>query len=272
MTPSPGSVKATPPSEFFRMSPPLLRRVPAVAKRGGRLSPKLPMLVLLALSSQVARRPKFELAIARANAARMASVVFSPRMSEILADLGYRRRGSEFSGSAWSAVTDCIKRLAETTVTVPFMWKPPGKKALVAAVFKGPLLELVNGDTSQVRLYGYSPPNDRYHALVPRSFLALRPDLSELGTRLACWLYAQHRGARKDGKLKHKWSMQVTPEWLVEARFLSSKNVRRATELNRMRDGFTNLERLGLLAISGSEWPFRIQLSPTFFHQDGAGE
>jgi len=272
MTPSSSSAEPTPPPEYFRVSPPLLRRVPAVAKRGGRLSPKLPTLVLLALFAQAARRPKSELAIASASAAQMASVSFSPRMSEVLEDMGYRRRGPEFSGSAWSAVTGCIKRLAETTVTVPFMWKPPGKKVLAAAVFKGPLLELVNGDTSQVRLYGYSPPKDRYHALVPRRLLALRPDLSELGTRLACWLYAQHRGARKDGKLKHKWSMQITPEWLVEAKFLRSKNVRRATELNRIRNGFTNLEGLGLLSIIGSGWPFMIQLSPAFFHQDGAGE
>jgi hypothetical protein len=258
--------------EFFRVSPPLLSRLPAIATRKTKgkvrhkLSPKMPILVWLALFAQVARWTKTELEITPARGDAMASVKWPARMGGVLADLGYERHGSDFSGSAWSAVTAAVRQLAATSVLVAF--NRPTAKGLVEAQFVGPLLELV--DDGSLRLHGYCAPGQRYYVLVPRMLLGLRSQLTELGTRLACWLFMQHRGRRVDGKLRHKWTLTITPEVLVGAKILRAKNVRRAVELRRMREGFKNLEALGLLTIEGSDWPFRVRLSCEFFHQEVA--
>lgn len=254
---------------FFRMSPPLLRRLPAIATRPtkrrakGTLSPKMSVLVLLALFAQAGRRPKADLETAPACGSVMASVTCPIRMAEVLEDLGYRRSGADFSGSAWSAVAAAVRQVAETPVRIPF--RRPGAKGLEEAIFAGSLVNIE--DESRCRLFGYSPPNDKYFVLVPRKLLSLRAQLTELGTRLVCWLYAQHRGRRVNGKLQHKWDLTITPEVLVDAKVLKGKHHRRAAELRRMRDGFKNLESLGILSIDGGGWPFRISLSREFFHQ-----
>jgi len=268
------------PSEFFRVNPALLRRLPAVGKRrsklkakiGVRLSPKLDLLVLLALFSQAARQPKSELTIAPPSGDQMAAVAFSLKRSAVLTDLGYTRSGPDFSASAWATLNESLTRLATTRVQIRFMRRVVGAKGLEPAIFSRPLVEFVEGDRSRVQLYAYSPPGDRYFVLMPRRLLALRPALSEGAVRLLCWLYTRHRGARKDGKLKHNWRVTVTAEQLVEAKFLSSSKLRRAVELKRVRDGFANLERLGLLSIAGESWPFSVQLSPNFFHQEDIGD
>ena len=116
----------------------------------------------------------------------------------------------------------------------------------------------------------YEPPEtaDTYFALMPRKLLSFRARLTELGTRLVCWLYLKHRGRRVDRKLQHKWDLAITPEMLVDAKVLKAKNSRRVAELKRMRDGFQNLESLGLLTIEGAGWPFRVQLSRQFFRSE----
>lgn len=194
----------------------------------------------------------------------MASVALPIRMAEVLESLGYERNGSDFSGSAWETVGAAVKQLTSTPVKVAF--KRPGLKGLEAAYFRGALVEQIGN--GKMCLHGYSPPGDRYHVLIPHKVLALRPALTELGTRLVCWLYCQHRGRREGGKVKHKWSLSVTPEVLVDAKMLRSKNLRRAAELARMLGGFRNLEHLHFLTIEGTTWPFRVHLSPSFFHQE----
>ncbi|HXK17052.1 MAG TPA: hypothetical protein VNG33_04590 [Polyangiaceae bacterium] len=264
MTPS-ASANGDAPIEFFRMNPALLRRLPAIAKRQpGKLSPKTTVLVLLALCAQAARRPRSELTITPASGDAMASVALPIRMAEVLESLGYERNGADFSGSAWETVGAAVKQLTSTRVKVAF--KRTGSKGLEAAYFRGALVERV--DDGKMCLHGYSPPGDRYHVLIPHKVLALRPALTELGTGLVCWLYCQHRGRREGGTVKHKWSLTITPEVLVDAKILTSKNLRRAAELERMLGGFRNLEHLGLLTIEGAAWPFRVHLSPSFFHQE----
>jgi hypothetical protein len=246
-----------------------MRRLPAVAtrptkRRGtGTLSPKMSVLVLLALFAQVARRSKTELTVAPASVSAMASVACKIRMAEVLEDLGYQRCGFDFSGSAWSAVSAAVRQLAETDVRLDFLCRGP--EGFVKAHFAGPLVEK---DDGQLRLYGYSPSSDKYFVLVPRKLLSLRAELTELGTRLVCWLYLKHRGRRVDRKLQHKWDLAITPEILVDAKVLKAKNCRRVAELKRMREGFRNLESLGLLAIEGAGWPFRVQLSRQFFRSE----
>lgn len=259
--------------EFFRVNPAVLRRLPAVAtrstkRRTSKLSPKTTVLVLLALCAQVARRPKSELTITPASGEAMASVTWPMRMVEVLETLGYKRSGGDFAGSAWETVGAAVQQLTAASVQIAF--KRPGEKWLEPASFRGPLVERIEENTLCLR--GYSPPGDNYHVLIPRKLLALRPQLTELGTRLMCWLYARHRGRRFAGKLRHKWSLTVTQEVLVDARILRSKNQRRSVELARMREGFKNLERLGMLTVDGSGWPFRVHLSPEFFHQEVAHE
>jgi hypothetical protein len=266
-------------SEFFRMSPPLLRRLPAVAMRRrparksestteapskGKLSPKMSVLVLLSLFAQAGRCPKGELKFSPACASVMASVTCPIRMAEVLEDLGYRRRGGDFSGSAWSAVSAAVERLTKSDVRVAFHRRGP--KGLEQAYFLGALLEAQ--EEGCYRLFGYSPPRDKYFVLVSRKLLSLRAQLTELGTRIVCWLYAQHRGRRVAGKLRHKWDLTISPEVLVDAKVLKGKHHRRAADLRRMRDGFKNLESLGILSIDGDGWPFRISLSREFFHQE----
>lgn len=271
MTPSTRKTAEVAP-EFFRVSPPLLRRLPAVAARptkhrpDGKLSPKMAVLVLLALFAQVARQPKRELVTTPARGDSMASVTCPVRMADLLADLGYERNGSDFSGSAWSVVTAAVRQLATTPVLVAF--NRPGAKGLEPAQFRGRLVDVEGQGT--VRLHGYCAPSDRYFVLMPRKLLGLRRQLTELGTRLVCWLYLQHRGRREERKLRHKWKVTVTAEVLVEAKILRAKNVRRSVELRRMREGFRNLEALGLLTIEGSGWPFAVRLSREFFHQEVA--
>jgi hypothetical protein len=272
MTPS-GRKTAEVAPEFFRVSPPLLRRLPAIAARptkyrpDGKLSPKMAVLVLLALFAQVARQPKGKLVNTPARGDAMASVTCPVRMADVLADLGYERNGSDFSGSAWSAVTAAVRQLATTPVGVAFN-RSGTKGRLEQAHFRGRLVE-VEGERA-VRLHGYCAPSDRYFVLMPRKLLGLRRQLTELSTRLACWLYLQHRGRREERKLRHKWRLTVTAELLVEAKILRAKNLRRSVELRRMREGFRNLEVLGLLTIEGSGWPFVVHLSREFFHQEVA--
>jgi hypothetical protein len=228
------------------MSPPLLRRLPAVAMRRRpaseseatteaprkpKLSPKMSVLVLLTLFAQAGRRPKGELKFSPACASVMASVSCPIRMAEVLEDLGYRRRGGDFSGSAWSAVSAAVERLTKTDVRVAFHRR--GVKGLEQAYFFGALLEAE--DEGCYRLFGYSPPRDKYFVLVSHKLLSLRAQLTELGTRLVCWLYAQHRGRRVNRKLRHKWDLTITPEVLVDAKMLKGKLRRRAAELKHAR-------------------------------------
>jgi hypothetical protein len=68
--------------------------------------------------------------------------------------------------------------------------------------------------------------------------------------------------------LRRRADLAIAPEVLVDAKVLKAKNRRRAAELKRMRDGFKNLESLGLLTIEGAGWPFRVHLSRRFFHEE----
>jgi hypothetical protein len=268
MTTKPSREGASPfaSEEFFRVNPAVLRALPGQARRRAALSPKIDLLVFLAFHAQVARSARSELEIDHAEGCELASVTFVPKFAEVLADLGYSRSSGDFSGSAWSMLNASRDRLSER---VRVRFKRKADRKLVDTWYDGPLVAFEPGARPRVRLFGYSPPGDRYYVLVPRRLLALRRELTELGVRLACWLYFKHRGARKDGKLVHRWTMTITPGVLIDAKILRSRKQALASELARMRAGFNNLERLGLLSLAGAAWPFTIDLSTAFFHDHG---
>jgi hypothetical protein len=253
------------PGSFFRVPPALLRALPRLATRGGSFKPKRDLFVLLALYAQAAVAPLSECELADPTDEDGGWIEFPLKLAQVLASLGFVRKNGDFAGSAWSSLNGSLERLEERQVRFQHtIWRG---RAIEERRFRGELLRL-DRDGGRAILKPYAPSRRGYYVLVPCQLLMLRTSIGELAIRVLCWLLAAHRGRRVGGKLKHKWSVTVTPEALVDAGVLRNAKRRHENELARVRRALGELEDAGVLRIKGRSWPLSLDLSKAFFHNE----